>query len=691
VTLPVLGTAPPVAGDPLIRRLQWGLGATDDAEELARREWLVTNGLGGYASGTVVGALTRRYHGLLVAALPAPLGRVMFLTHISERLRFPDRSVEWLGVHGLDGRLAQAEGTRHLTEFRLDMGIPTWRYTVQGHVIERTIFMPHGQNTVHVTYQLVEGADTIRLTLRPLLAFRRHDVPVDRVSLQGYTLTVRDRRIEIEGASSFPPLRLALKAPEGAFTVDDQAIGDVRYLLEESRGYEAEGPLWSPGYFRAQLSAGNPVTLIASTDPWDAIAAVNPAEALTIDRGRRAGLLAAAHPAAQAGPGAELALAADQFIVRVTARVEDEARARAGGGEARTIVAGYHWFTDWGRDTMISLEGLTLLTGRHAEARDILLTFASHMRDGLIPNLFPEREREGLYNTADATLWFFHALDRYQQHTGDRTLVPDLLPTLVDIVRHHVAGTHFGIRLDADGLLTQGVSGYALTWMDAKVEDWVVTPRRGKAVEINALWYNALCLLAHWLDMAGDGAAGLEIRQRAELTYRSFNARFWNAAANCLFDVVDGERGDDDACRPNQLFAIALPHPVLDGRHWQPVLEQVTTRLLTPVGLRTLAPDHPDYKPRYFGDLRARDAAYHQGTVWPWLLGAYVDARLATYPEDRAGARAVVERVLAHLDDACIGSISEIFDAEPPFVPRGCIAQAWSVAEVLRGLVRTAV
>jgi predicted glycogen debranching enzyme len=691
---PVADLQAPAANELLIRRLQWKADDARDAVDGARHgwhEWLVTNGLGGYASGTIVGAITRRYHGLLIAALPAPIGRAMLVNHLSERLRFEDRTTEWLGAHGRDGRLAQAEGTQHLVEFRLEAGIPTWRYALRGIVVERSLLMPYGQNSVHITYRIVEGDQSTRLTLRPLLGFRGHDDPVDRAPVVGYTLTARDRRIEIQGEAPFPPLRLALRAPEGAFTVDDYAIADVRYLLEEHRGYEPTGPLWSPGYFRARLAPGSDVTVIASTESWETIAAIGPLEALATERERRARLIVAAHPAARAGAAAELVLAADQFVVRPSFRahgIEDETRARAGGGEARTIIAGYHWFTDWGRDTMISLEGLTLLTGRHTEARDILKTFASHVRDGLIPNMFPEGEREGLYHTADATLWFFHAIDRYLRHTGDRLLLRELLPTLAGIVDCHLRGTRFGIRVEDDGLLTQGAEGYQLTWMDAKVDGWVVTPRRGKAVEINALWYNALRLLESWWREEGDGRAD-DLGRRASQTFRSFNARFWNASRGFLFDFVDGENGDDDACRPNQVFAISVTHPVLARDRWEPVLHAMATHLVTPVGLRSLAPNHPDYKKRYFGDLRSRDAAYHQGTVWTWLMGHYIEASLKCHP-DRRGARRLLETLTHHLDEACIGSVSEIFDAEEPFTPRGCIAQAWSVAELLRALVLTA-
>jgi predicted glycogen debranching enzyme len=339
---------------------------------------------------------------------------------------------------------------------------------------------------------------------------------------------------------------------------------------------------------------------------------------------------------------------------------------------------------------MICLEGLTLATGRYEEAGYILRTFAYYIRDGLIPNLFPEGQQKGLYHTADATLWFFHALDRYVDITGDHETLHQLLPRLIDVVEHHRHGTRFGIGVDhRDGLLRQGEEGYQLTWMDAKVGDWVVTPRRGKAVEINALWYNALRLLEGWVrDCHGDQAAQ-PLAESAGKAYRSFNERFWNAETNYLYDVVDGEQGDDPACRPNQLFAISLRHPALDRTRWEPVVEVCRRQLLTPVGLRSLAPGHPDYKPKYFGDLRARDAAYHQGTVWAWLIGPFVDAWLKLHPDDRVGARRFLEGFVPHLTESCVGSISEIFDAGPPYTPRGCIAQAWSVAEVFRCWLKT--
>jgi predicted glycogen debranching enzyme len=403
-------------------------------------------------------------------------------------------------------------------------------------------------------------------------------------------------------------------------------------------------------------------------------------------------LIGTANPKAHSGAGAELVLAADQFIITPAGRVEDAARARAMGDEVRTVIAGYHWFTDWGRDTMISLEGLTLTTGRTHEAGWILRTFAHYVKDGLIPNMFPEGEKEGLYHTADATLWFFHAIHRYLEATGDRATLRLVLPKLVDIYRHHIRGTHFNICVDPqDGLLHQGAEGYQLTWMDAKVEDWVVTPREGKAVEINALWYNAQRLLAKWLHEERGSGEAQPVEETAGRTYQSFQQRFWYEEGGYLYDVVGTEgRGNDASLRPNQIFAIALDYPVLDQSRWARVLEIVRQNLLTPVGLRSLAQGHPDYKARYYGDLRARDAAYHQGTVWGWLIGPFVDAWLKVYPHDKPGARKFVEAFLPHLEQGCIGSISEIFDAEEPYTHRGCIAQAWSVAEALRCWVKTA-
>jgi predicted glycogen debranching enzyme len=645
----------------------------------APREWLVENGLGGYASATIAGAITRRYHGFLIAAQPAPLGRMVVLNDLEVDVELEDGSVVNLREKG------------RFLDFTLNMGLPSWRYELDGIVIEKSIVVPSRQNIVHSTFRSLGDDRHIRLRLRPLINFRPLEAPVSEALSSGYTLTVRGNRYEVNAGLDLPTLRLAVENSEGpTFTADGGSRREHFYEIEAQRGYESRGWLWSPGFFTGEVRKDCPLTLIAATEAWHTVLALSPDDALTFEGERRRRLVGMAAVPARIGFAAELVLAADAFVITPVGRIADGARARAEGDEVRTVIAGYHWFTDWGRDTMISLEGLTLATGRAIEARWILRTFAHYVRDGLIPNLFPEGQNQGLYHTADATLWFFHALHRYVEHCQDKGTLELLLPILKDIVRHHFEGTRFGIKLDPhDGLLTQGEEGYALTWMDAKVGDWVVTPRRGKAVEINALWYNALRLLADWLRDAQDPEAD-KLAAQAGKTRNSFNRRFWYAEGGYLYDVVDGENGDDPAFRPNQIFAIALEHSVLDREYWEAVVTAVHAKLVTPVGLRSLAPGEPEYKPRYFGDLHARDAAYHRGTVWAWLIGPFIDAWLKVYPDDRATARHFLDGFEPHLAEAGIGTISEVFDAEPPFTPRGCIAQAWSVAEVLRCLEKTA-
>jgi predicted glycogen debranching enzyme len=643
----------------------------DPPEALATREWLVTNGLGGYASGTIGGSCTRRFHGKLVAALPAPLGRTMMLNHLEEWITAP-------GGRDADLHL-ELNGSESLDEFALECGIPVWRYSHGALRVEKRVVMPYGQNTTYVIFRLLDGPDGVTLHLRPSTHFRPHEGVL--ASPGRPAVSVDGRRIEIRESDEYPALRIALAGDGASFAADPHEVEQVVYGLERDRGYDHEGPLLSPGVIRMPLPRGRDAGIVASVEPWDVIHAMTVAEVLAADNERRNRLLAKA--GLRDDLSSQLVLAADQFLIRPTTRTADEARIAAAGDTPRTVIAGYHWFTDWGRDTMISLEGLTLVTQRHREAGSILRTFATYVRDGLIPNMFPEGEHAGLYHTADATMWFFHAVARYVRWTGDRGTLRMLLPKMTGIIEHHVRGTHFDIRVDpADGLLSQGAEGYQLTWMDAKVDGWVVTPRRGKAVEINALYYNALRILQGFLEEEGDAAAA-RIRSLADRAYESFNQRFWYDEGQYLYDVLDPH---DPALRPNQIFAIALDHPVLEPSRWPRVVEVVERELVTPVGLRSLARGHPDYKPYYDGHLRARDAAYHQGTVWGWLIGPFVDAWMKVHG-DRDGALRFLEGFPPHLQDACIGTISEIFDAEVPYVARGCAAQAWSVAEVLRCVV----
>jgi predicted glycogen debranching enzyme len=675
--------------DKLIRRIDFRGAPQELLGQLLRREWLVTNGVGGYASGTISGSVSWRYHGLLIASLPEPFGRTVMLNHLGESIRLSDgTSVD------LSGEADPSPDSKRrpvIKEFRLENHLPVWTYELDGILIQKHVLFLYGQNTVHVGYQLVSGQQGVNLELRPSIHFRGHEHPVNGGVLDDYRWSAVGDRYEVTRGETLPRLRLVLKSEHAVFTYDGGNRREIAYPKEAERGNPSRGLLWSPGFFSFQLSARRDATLIASTEWWNTMLALSPEEALGFYHERHRRLVSLAPEQARTGMAADLVLAADQFIISPASRIQDAARAHAGGDEIRTVIAGYHWFTDWGRDTMIGLEGLTLSTRRYAEAGWILRTFAYYIRDGLIPNMFPEGQSHGLYHTADATLWFFHALERSVALTGDRGTLRAILPKLVEIAEKHIHGTRFGIHVDpTDGLLCQGAEGYQLTWMDAKVDGWVVTPRRGKAVEINGLWYNALKLLSAWLREEKREGEAARFEEHAKKAQESFNRRFWNEQTKFLFDVVDGEGGDDSACRPNQVLAFSLKHPVLEEKYWAPVLKAVQEKLLTPVGLRSLSRDHPDYKPKYFGDLRARDAAYHQGTVWAWLIGPFIDAWLRVHPEDRAGARKFLEGFEPHLNEACVGSISEIFDAEPPFAPRGCIAQAWSVAEVLRCWVKTA-
>ena len=661
-----------------------GWTRNDPLDALITREWLVTNGIGGYASGTIGGACTRRFHGYLIAALPAPRARTMMLNHLEESVVGPN-SMCWKlsgDEHG-GGKEVDFPEPDFLDEFVLENGLPVWRFSKNGIRIEKRVLMTHLQNSTYIAYRFLEGPTGLHLNLRFALHFRPHEgLLTDEPSPKWSVQVANGREIEITDHRDFPPLRILVIGSNVDLERQVESFPHVLYRIERSRGYEYEGKLWSPGYIRIELKPGEDCGIIASVERWSVVQALSFSEAVAAESERRAKLLAIASADAAGDDYQQLVLAADQFLIQPHSRVADEARLRAAGDEPRTVIAGYHWFTDWGRDTMISLEGLTLVTGRQREAGNIVRTFASYIRDGLIPNLFPEGEHGGLYHTADATMWFFHAVWRYLHRTNDHETVRALIPKMLDIIEHHIRGTRFNIHIDPrDGLLDQGEEGYQLTWMDAKVDGWVVTPRRGKAVEINALYYNALRILEQLLIGEGDAANAKKIEEYAVHARRSFNERFWYEDGGYLYDIVDP---NDTAIRPNQIFAISLDFPVLDEARWPRVVEVVREKLLTPFGLRSLSPDNPDYKKTYDGDLRSRDAAYHQGTVWAWLIGPYVDAWLKVHPDDRAGAAALTSAFDVHMRSACIGTISEIFDAEPPYHPRGCAAQAWSVAEVLR-------
>ena len=534
-TLRWLGVGP----SPLVEGIQTGTADPDTApgsEEAP--EWLVTNGLGGYASGTMTGLITRRFHGYLVAALPAPRGRTMMLNHMSTTISTDQGNARLSEEQAGACDLPMAT----LREFRLELGLPVWTWEHEGQVIEKRVMLPHRQNSVLITFKRISGAGKLRISFQPWVNFRPHEGHLSGLIENRYAMRVSGVHYEIEDKldPSLPSLRIKLDGARAMFLLGKHNIRNVKYLIEQSRGYDASGDLYSPGVFYVDLENDVPVTVTASVEDWRTINALSPGEAYKAERMRRERLVEIAHPALRTGLGSEFVLAADQFIIHPAGRLEDAAKAHATGDEERTIIAGYHWFTDWGRDTMISLEGLTLATGRSAEGGYILRTFAKYLKDGLIPNMFPEGTGEGLYHTADATLWFFHATKRYVETSGDRDTLRRLLPLMEQILALHERGTRFGIRIDpADGLLAQGAPGYQLTWMDAKVGDLVVTPRRGKSVETNALLYNALRLMEEWMESERqDTEAAKRYRTMADRLRESFNKRFWNERKRALFDVV---------------------------------------------------------------------------------------------------------------------------------------------------------
>jgi len=651
--------------------VSFGREICSDLAAAEQREWLVTNGLGGYASGTVAGLLTRRYHGLLVAALPPPHGRTLLLTRLDEMATYDGQTLA-LSCNRWSGGEVEPAGYRYLESFRLEGTTPVWSYAFQDALLEKRVWMEPGANTTYVRYDLRRGTSSLALSVKAIVNHRDH---------HGNT-RAGDWRPEIQavpGGLRVGPALYLLSAGAAATTAFEWYRG--YWLSQEAyRGLDALDDNLYVGRFDLLLAPGDSLTLVATAEK----VVFNDGEpGLGLD-GHAAHLRRQAYEAQILGQSGledaparvrQLVLASDQFIVR---------RAVGDNPDGRSIIAGYHWFADWGRDTMIALPGLTLATGRLEVAAAILRTYAAYVDQGMLPNRFPDRgetPERGEYNTADATLWYFEALRAYHALTGDDDLLRELLPTLQEIIGWHVRGTRYGIHVDpVDGLLLSGEVGVQLTWMDAEVGDWVVTPRTGKAVEINALWYNALCILADVAHHLGEPAA--EHKELADRVRASFG-RFWNDARGYCYDVIDGSGGDDASLRPNQLLAVSLHHSPLDRAQQRAVVDLCARHLLTSHGLRSLAPDEPAYVARYGGDQRQRDAAYHQGVVWAWLIGPFVGAHLRVYG-DRVLARSYLAPLLDHLSGGCVGSISEIFDGDPPFAPRGAIAQAWSVAEVLR-------
>jgi predicted glycogen debranching enzyme len=669
-----------------------------DLERSLRKEWLVANGIGGYASSTVVGTRTRRYHGLLVAALKPPVERTMLLAGVEEEVEVDGR-LYLLACNEYPGGRIHPGGFVHIEEFTLRDNIPTTVYGVGASILHKTVWMEHGRNVTYVRYTYAQGRDECLLTLRPLCTFRDHHAMTQGSLDWNFGVEALDSGCKVTAYEGAAPVWLTT-TPAAGFTPTGVWYWHFVYREERERGFDETEDLYVPGVLRATLRPGDSVTLVAATEPPEATLTLA-AGALERERARQGSLLRAAGLPAEledqeaAEPGAahrafaaQLVRAADTFMVR---RAMD-----AGGGTGDNLVpsvlAGYHWFTDWGRDTMISLPGLCISTGRVQEGLEAVRAFAQFADEGLIPNTFPDAGGAPEYNTADATLWMFHALDVLCEAAGDLALADELYPLLCEIVAWHVRGTRHGIHVDPDdGLLMAGNEGLQLTWMDARVDGFVVTPRAGKPVEINALWYNALRVMDKLSGVLGrtviwEGDTLPDFDTLVNRVGESFAKRFWYEEGAYLYDVVDGPEGNDPAMRPNQLLVLSLCPDLLSRDQGRSVLAAVRERLLTPYGLRTLSPEDIQYRGQITGTYVERDNAYHQGTVWTWLLGPYLDAVRAVEGDKaaRTELKAMLPALQAHLADAGLGTLSEIFDGDPPHTPRGCISQAWSVAEVLR-------
>ena len=643
--------------------IDFGRDVCGDAAVSGRKEWLVTNGLGGFASGTVAGMLTRRYQGLLIAALKPPLGRTLLVAKLDETATYLEDDFLLFANRWADGTL-DPKGFHHIERFHLEGTTPVWTFALADARLEKRVWMQQGANTTYVQYRVRRASAPLALCAKALINYRDYhgatrdgwDMAVEAVA-HGLRVTA------FAGATPF-----YLLSARAECVPRHEWRRNFALSVEQYRGFDGLEDHLHAADFTATLQPGELLTLVFSTDAEPDL----DGDTAYAHRQQRERSLIANTPS---DSRAQLSLAADQFIVDRPTRDDP-------GG--KSIIAGYPWFGDWGRDTMIALPGLTLATGRFDIAGGILRTFARFVDQGMLPNRFPDEGETPEYNTVDATLWYFEALRAYHVASGDVDLVQELMPVLRDIIDWHMRGTRYSIHVDpSDGLLYAGEPGVQLTWMDAKVGEWVVTPRIGKPVEVNALWYNTLRIMESFLPMTGSHPGLQGMADRVKTSF----GRFWNAAGSCCYDVIDGPTpsGQDTSLRPNQLFAVSLPHSPLDPEQQRSIVDRCARYLLTSHGLRSLAPNDSAYIGHYGGDLRQRDAAYHQGTVWGWLIGPFVSAHLRVY-RDPAQARGFLAPLLKQLEDHGLGSLSEIFDGDAPFTPRGCIAQAWSVAEMLRAL-----
>ena len=654
--------------------LKFGRDICNNLATAQSREWLITNGIGGYGAGTISGLLTRRYHGLLIASLQPPLGRTLLLSKLNEIVIYNEREHQLYCDRWSDDSVSP-QGYKYIDDFYLVGTTPVWTYKFADALFEKRIWMQQQENTTYIRYTFKDGNFPLTLSLQALVNYRDHhgdthshnwqmqiDSVANGVEIKAnadaaslYLLSGGDRHIPWQPKHSWHyNYFLAIEKYRGLIHYEDHLLGatgtvtlrpkDTITIVASTTQPNLDGQsAWQQQYQHEQQLLGKSHKILESSTP-----------PLWINK---------------------LVLAANQFIVdRHTPVVED----------GKTIIAGYPWFNDWGRDTMISLPGLTLTIGRPDVARSILRTYAEYVDRGMLPNVFPDGKTEPDYNTVDATLWYFEAILAYYQHTFDKDLIEELFPVLAEIVTNYCSGTRYNIHQESDGLLYAGEAGVQLTWMDAKVDDWVVTPRTGKAVEINALWYNALVIM-EYLALELDRPQ-VEYTKLANQVKVSFS-KFWNEELDYCYDVINTPKGDDDTLRPNQIFAVSLPSvkaaPLLTFKQQKSIVDRIAKELLTPYGLRTLAPNHPDYHGRYGGDRYKRDGAYHQGTVWAWLIGHFIQAHLKVYSQPELACQFLTP-MSDLLEIGCIGKIEEIFDGDSPHAVRGCFSQAWSVAEVLR-------
>ncbi len=656
--------------------IQLGREITSDLKTAADREWLVTNGMGGYAAGTVAGLLTRRYHGLLIAALKPPLERTLLVTKLEETLRYNGEGFNLSTNRWADGSV-EPRGYQYIEQFRLEGSIPCWHYVCADVLLEKRVWMQRGENTTYTHYQLTRGSGPVALSIKVLINYRDHHSQTLTHQWQMQTQSVA-QGIRVTATDTATPFYLLVS--QGGLVAQHNWYQGFELGIEHYRGLADQENHLHIATLEVVLNPNDCLTVVASTQAHPSLDGTT---ALLERRFYEETLRGELQTSSALSPLPEwieqLALAADQFIVD---------RPLAEDPDGKTLIAGYPWFGDWGRDTMISLPGLTVTTGRFHIARIILRTFAQYLDQGMLPNVFPEVGKQPDYNTVDAILWYFEAIRIYAATTQDNDLLQELFPVLVQVIDWHRQGTRYQIHVDTDGLLYAGEMGAQLTWMDAKIGDWVVTPRTGKPIEINALWYNALRSMERFAQQLGQPQQ--VYRQMAQQVLDKFQ-RFWQPTRGYCADVLDGPQGDDLTLRPNQIFAVSLPlvagatdYPaLLTPDQQKAVVETCGRHLLTSHGLRSLSPDDPQYQGTYGGDQVQRDSRYHQGTVWGWLLGPYVQAHYRVYknPEQTLS---LLNPMVNHLQAHSLGSISEIFDGDPPFHPRGCFAQAWSVAEILR-------